>query len=90
MALAITWDGGTGVSEIYGSRRRLPSLTSFLIESFGQLFGFHIGGGAGFRSGELVIQLLASSPHVGIRHMRPPPGLSSSGWIGLLSTMHLQ
>ena len=45
----------TGVSEIYGSRRRLPSLPSFLIESRGQLFGFHIGGGAGFCSGEFVI-----------------------------------
>ena len=39
----------TAVSEIYGSRRRLPSLLSFLIESRGQLFGFHIGGGAWFR-----------------------------------------
>ena len=35
-----------GVSEIYGSRRRLPPLPSFLIESIGQLFGFHIGDGA--------------------------------------------
>ena len=49
----------TGVSEIYGSRRRLPSLPSFLIDSLGQLLGFHIGGGAGFRSGELFVQLLA-------------------------------
>ena len=48
-----------GVSEIYGSRRRLPPLPLFLIESIGQLFGFHIGDGAGFSSGELVIQLLA-------------------------------
>ena len=29
----------TRVSEIYGSRRRLPSLPSYLIESLGQLFG---------------------------------------------------
>ena len=49
----------TGVSEIYGSRRRLPSLPSFLIESLGQLFGFLIGGVTGFRSGEFIIQLLA-------------------------------
>ena len=49
----------TGVSEIYGSRRRLPSLPSFLIKSLGQLFGFLIGDDAGFRSGEFVIKLLA-------------------------------
>ena len=48
-----------GVSEINGSRRRLTPLPSFLIESIGQLFGFYIGDGAGFHSGELVIQLLA-------------------------------
>ena len=51
----------TGVSEIYGSRRRLPSasLPSFVIECLGQLFGFHIGNIAGCCSNEFVIQLLA-------------------------------
>ena len=34
-------------------------MNSFLIECLGQLSGFHIGDGAGFRSGEYVIQLLA-------------------------------
>ena len=47
-----------GVSEIYGSRHRLPSRPSFRIESIGELFCFHIGDGAGFCSGEFVIQLL--------------------------------
>ena len=49
----------TGVSENYGSRCRRTSLPSLLIEGIGQLFGFRIGDGAGFRSGEFVIQLLA-------------------------------
>ena len=62
----------TGVSEIYGSRRRPPSLPSFLIESRGQLFGFHIGGGAGFCSGEFVIVVGTPRPML---ELAPPRGM---------------
>ena len=64
----------TGVSEIYGSSRQLPSLPSFLIESLGQLFGFHISDGAGFRSGEFDIQLLALLVPRWNQALAAPPG----------------